>query len=737
MLRSMQCNALLRFVRTQWLGAAAVVFLFFLAALIPASAFAAPFQAGYYNSSWGDTAAFETLDWPAFNFIYHFNAYPVISNSTCSLDTSELVNAGTLVATAHAKGARIVVTIFGTSQFNQCTDTATHINQLTTAIYNFVSLNKYDGVDIDWETTVNSAYYGNFLASLRSQLNAYTPPMGRPSDGKPYITEFAQDGIAAANMDTIDLVNLSCYDDHVWPLSKVWHDAALHDPGDNGATGGGYSCANLVASAVDSGIPQSKIGVALPFYIRDWVGGMDASGNGTYYPGQVMSIAPNASSLQSLNQLYSATDPVTGTKLWQSQFQHRDIASGNVPYLSINLPGSASDHFITYPDPASVTSGWNFVAAGYNNVPLASFTAYNTNLDYQKTLSEALRNAALGTVVTPPPVSTTTAPVISSFTANPASINSGQSTSLSWNVSGSPLPTLVINNGVGAVTGTSVTVTPAQTTAYTLTAQNSAGSSLPASVTVTVAVADSAAPSVPQNLIASAVSPSQINLSWTASQDNIAVASYAIYRNGLPVGTALTNSYADGGLAAATTYTYTVVAMDAAGNSSSQSAAVAATTQSGTIAFAAGVRVKTTASVNVRSKAGTGKTSKILCTKPAGTLGTIIDGPFVGSGYTWWKINYDTGCDGWSAQNYLTTNIGSVLGASALSLTKKLYPGSRDAQVLILQQLLASRGYLDASLLSGVFDTQTTEAVKKFQADAHVPATGIVGTLTQKALAAE
>src|SRR5262249_2994935 len=75
------------------------------------------------------------------------------------------------------------------------------------------------------------------------------------------------------------------------------------------------------------------------------------------------------------------------------------------------------------------------------------------------------------------------APTISSFTASPSSITSGQSATLSWNITGATL--ISISNGVGTVTGTSVQVTPAQTTTYVLTATNGQGS-VTAQATVTV-----------------------------------------------------------------------------------------------------------------------------------------------------------------------------------------------------------------------------------------------------------
>jgi len=91
--------------------------------------------------------------------------------------------------------------------------------------------------------------------------------------------------------------------------------------------------------------------------------------------------------------------------------------------------------------------------------------------------------------------------------------------------------------------------------------------------------ADTTAPTVPTGLAATAVSSSQINLTWTASTDNVGVTGYNVYRGGTKIGTSASNSYQDGGLAASTSYMYTVSAFDAAGNTSAQSSSASATTQ--------------------------------------------------------------------------------------------------------------------------------------------------------------
>ncbi len=85
-------------------------------------------------------------------------------------------------------------------------------------------------------------------------------------------------------------------------------------------------------------------------------------------------------------------------------------------------------------------------------------------------------------------------------------------------------------------------------------------------------------PTVPAGLTATPVSSTQINLSWTASTDNVGVTGYRIYRDGSQIATTANTSYQDTGRSPSTTYTYRVAAYDAAGNVSAQSSQASATT---------------------------------------------------------------------------------------------------------------------------------------------------------------
>ncbi len=102
----------------------------------------------------------------------------------------------------------------------------------------------------------------------------------------------------------------------------------------------------------------------------------------------------------------------------------------------------------------------------------------------------------------------------------------------------------------------------------------------------TAQAADTTKPTTPSAFTATAVSGTNINLGWTASTDNVGVTGYSIERctgasctTWAQIATVTSTAYSDTGLTTATTYRYRVRANDAAGNLSSYSTAVVATTQ--------------------------------------------------------------------------------------------------------------------------------------------------------------
>ncbi|MES2812271.1 MAG: M4 family metallopeptidase [Bacteroidota bacterium] len=106
-------------------------------------------------------------------------------------------------------------------------------------------------------------------------------------------------------------------------------------------------------------------------------------------------------------------------------------------------------------------------------------------------------------------------------------------------------------------------------------------------VNLTAGTADTTAPTAPASLTASGTTSSSTNLSWTASTDNIGVTGYDVYQGATLKATVTGTTYAVTGLTAATAYTFSVKAKDAAGNVSVSSNVVNVTTSSTSITYCA------------------------------------------------------------------------------------------------------------------------------------------------------
>lgn len=97
-------------------------------------------------------------------------------------------------------------------------------------------------------------------------------------------------------------------------------------------------------------------------------------------------------------------------------------------------------------------------------------------------------------------------------------------------------------------------------------------------VEITSGGSDTQAPTAPTGLAASGVTQTSVNLSWTASTDNVGVTGYDVYRNSTLYSSVTGTSASITGLTAATTYSFYVKAKDAAGNVSNASNTINVTT---------------------------------------------------------------------------------------------------------------------------------------------------------------
>jgi len=235
----------------------------------------------------------------------------------------------------------------------------------------------------------------------------------------------------------------------------------------------------------------------------------------------------------------------------------------------------------------------------------------------------------------------TTLPTISITTPANSSTVSGSAVSLSATASD--------NIGVaglqfkldGANLGSELIITPYSgvwntagvpngTHTLTATARDSAGNRATSTIAVIVnnivaPTPDITPPSIPGGLTATAISSSQVNLSWNASTDpavagavTSGVTSYRIYRGGTLLITVTGTAYSNTGLSASTLYGYTVSAFDGAGNSSIESLSVSTTTQAPP-ALANNPPVPSNGLPSSALAAGTAQTAISLATDKAAT----------------------------------------------------------------------------------------------------------------------
>jgi len=294
-----------------------------------------------------------------------------------------------------------------------------------------------------------------------------------------------------------------------------------------------------------------------------------------------------------------ATATLTGGDAWVEPSLKIGMSRPSQTFGRIDMAGPRSIEFSASGVSYGNTAGGMFVSDGVNVPTIIGATESSSSLGYDNSqaslLNElmvwhdgvGLRYAWTQPAVNPPATSDTTAP--STPTGLAVSGTATTTVSLTWNAATDNVAVTgyqILRNGtaVGTTAGTSFTDTGlTANTAYTYTvrAYDAAGnySAATAGVTgTTQASSDTTAPSTPTGLTQGSVSANSAAFSWTASTDNVAVTGYRVFRDGTQIGTPSGTSYTDTTVAASTTYSYTVRAVDAAGNLSAASSALSVTT---------------------------------------------------------------------------------------------------------------------------------------------------------------
>ncbi len=93
---------------------------------------------------------------------------------------------------------------------------------------------------------------------------------------------------------------------------------------------------------------------------------------------------------------------------------------------------------------------------------------------------------------------------------------------------------------------------------------------------ISVDILDITNPSVPTGLVVTSQAADSVSLSWNAATDNVGVSEYNLYRDGVSLAFVNGLTYTDNSVVAGNTYTYSISAVDGAGNESDPSGEVTA-----------------------------------------------------------------------------------------------------------------------------------------------------------------
>jgi chitodextrinase len=261
------------------------------------------------------------------------------------------------------------------------------------------------------------------------------------------------------------------------------------------------------------------------------------------------------------------------------------VIAGNVTGTSIAISWTASTDNIEVIEygifvggaEVGTTSNTNFTITG-----LEQGTSY--------TITVRARDAALNE--SPHSAELSQATLDTQAPTTPASLQSGTITvtsiAMSWTAStdnvGVTSYTIYRDNAeLFSTSGTTYTATgldPGTSYEFYVVARDAAGNeSLPSNLLIASTQADTEAPTEPFNLTASGLSEFSIRLNWTAATDNIGVTGYFIYQDGAQIGSTTGGlTYTASGLLPESEHTYSVSAVDEAGNESEQSNPATAST---------------------------------------------------------------------------------------------------------------------------------------------------------------
>jgi chitodextrinase len=277
----------------------------------------------------------------------------------------------------------------------------------------------------------------------------------------------------------------------------------------------------------------------------------------------------------------------------------------------------------------------------------------------------------------------------------------------------------------------------------------------------TITVVDTTAPTAPAGLAATTTGSATINLSWTASTDDVGVTGYRVERcqgagctTFAQIATPVATTFGDTGLTAGTSYSYRVRATDAAANLSAYSNTASATTTavdttpptapSALVATAAGntsINVSWTAATDnvgvtgyrVERCQGAGCTTFAQIATPTAT--SFADsGLSAGTNYSYRVRATDAAANLGPYSNTASATTTSTAGTIAFKQVNYATPQSAQTSVPVAYTGAQTAGNLNVVVVGWNDSTAVVSSVTDSKGNVYVPAVGptsVTGKLSQ------
>jgi chitinase len=325
---------------------------------------------GYYVGYQINALPIAEIDWSG---LTHIAFSPMVVKNDGSLDTSfsdsngtGLADAKTLVTAAHAHGVKALVMLGGAGAGPNIAAQAAPANLsafVTKLVAVLGTLGGYDGIDLDWEDSVNL----DDLVSLAQALRAAMPTIVLTYPGGAINGNFQTvDPRMATLAKSLDQFNVQTYYPSTAFAGSGW-DSWFVSP-ISGVTGSTpIAIDDTLSRYAAAGIPKKSLGMGAAFYAICYTGGITAPRQPTNGTTQNIVGGDNNYPLSTFFASGSTFDKSSAAE------QLRDSVA-QVPYLSlspaVNDPGcGASSQYISYDDETSLVAKGTFSKAnGYGGI---------------------------------------------------------------------------------------------------------------------------------------------------------------------------------------------------------------------------------------------------------------------------------------------------------------------------------------------------------------------------------